>query len=250
MSDASSHTGNKVPLRDLARCHALASPAMLKLYWQPREKPLKSLRVARPGDDAVIDGFPRSSNTFATHAFFLTQGDDVKLGNHVHSAGQFVLAQRYRIPAMLVLRDPVQATLSLSVFDKRYTPPVAYYWYNLFHRKMLELEHFIVAPFEEVTSDFGVTIQRMNDRFGTSFAPFHASEEASEAVFARMAREREKRADALGEVYRNPMRVAQPTKGKDEQKEAMKQAFTDPALDAPKAEARELFEALMARAGR
>lgn len=250
MSETSSPSGNKVPLRDLARCHALASPTMLKLYWQPKENPLKSLRVARPGDDAVIDGFPRSSNTFATHAFFLTQGDDIKLGNHVHSAGQFVLAQRYGIPAMLVLRDPVQATLSLSVFDRRYTPPVAYYWYNLFHRKMLELEDFIVAPFQEVTSDFGITIQRLNDRFGTSFAPFHASEEASEAVFARMAREREKRADALGEVYRNPMRVAQPTKGKDEQKEAMKQAFTDPALDGPKAEARELFEALMARADR
>ncbi|WP_379547105.1 hypothetical protein ACFCW2_13395 [Qipengyuania sp. DSG2-2] len=248
MTDNHTTSGAKVPLRDLARCHALASPTMLKLYWQPREKPLKSLRVARPGDDAVIDGFPRSSNTFATHAFFLTQGDDVKLGNHVHSAGQFVLAQRYGVPAMLVLRDPVQATLSLSVFDKRYTPPVAYYWYNLFHRKMLELEDFIVAPFPEVTSDFGRTIERMNERFGTDFKPFHHSEESSDAVFARMAREREKRADALGELYRNPMRVAQPTADKDTQKQAMKAAFKDPALDGPKAEARELFEALMQRA--
>ena len=247
MSATQTSYGNRVPLRDWLRSHALASPTMLKLHWQRREHPLKSLRIVKPGDDAVIDGFPRSSNTFATHAFFISQGRDAKLGNHVHSSGQFVLAQRYGVPAMLVLRDPAQATLSLSVFDKQYTPPVAYHWYNLFHRRMLKLTDYMVAPFADVTTDFGKVLERFNDRFDTSFKPFLHNEESSEKVFEEMRHEREKRADELGEVYRNPMRIAQPTAGKDERKAAMKQAFEDPALDAAKAEARELFETLMAK---
>ncbi len=238
----------RIPLRARLRVASRRSPLFLETYWRWREHPLKSLRVVRRGDDAVIDGFPRSSNTFATHAFFHSQGD-VKVGNHVHSSGQFVLAQRYKVPAMLVLRDPREATLSLAVFDDGFTPALAYHWYNSFHRHMLTLEDFIVAPFEEVTTDFGRSIERLNQRFGTSFKPFEASEDASEAVFARMAREREKRAEALGDTYGNPMRVAQPTSEKDAQKERMKQAFAHPALEPVKSEALDLYRRLLDRAG-
>lgn len=238
----------RMPLRDRLRVASRKYPIFLETYWRWREHPLKAMRVTRRGDDAVIDGFPRSSNTFATHAFFHSQGD-VKLGNHVHAPGQFVLAQRYGVPAMLVLRDPREATLSLSVFEENFTPALSYHWYVGFHRKMLDLEDFIVAPFEEVTSDFGRSIERLNERFGTSFKRYEASEQATEAVFARMARAREERMKALGGVYGDPMRIARPTAEKDEQKERMKKAFTNPELEPVKREAQDLYEQLMERAG-
>lgn len=44
-------------------------------------------------------------------------------------------------------------------------------------------DHYVVGLFEEVTSDFGKVIKRVNQRFETSFSPFVHSEENVREVF-------------------------------------------------------------------
>jgi hypothetical protein len=47
---------------------------------------------------------------------------------------------------------------------------------------------FVLATFEEVTTDFGRIIERINQRFGTAFVPFVHSPENLEAVFLQIDR--------------------------------------------------------------
>ena len=92
-------------------------PLLFRLLYKRRETPWMKSRVLRPSDNALIEGFPRSSNTFATYAFLLSQGENITFGNHFHTPAQFALAREYGIPAMLVIREPVPACLSFLIYD-------------------------------------------------------------------------------------------------------------------------------------
>ncbi|MEZ5841084.1 MAG: hypothetical protein R3D02_11910 [Hyphomicrobiales bacterium] len=45
------------------------NPTLFDLFWRRQEQQRFRRRVVRRGDDAVIEGYPRSANTFATYAF-------------------------------------------------------------------------------------------------------------------------------------------------------------------------------------
>jgi hypothetical protein len=131
--------------------------------------------LVRRDSAILIDGYPRSGNTFAVAAFGLSQPMAGHVGRHLHAAGQFRRAARWGIPALLVLRDPVDAAASWIVRDPGLTPAAALAEYVRLHQELLPLrDHFVVAPFGELTSDFPAVLGRVNARFGTDFVlPTH-----------------------------------------------------------------------------
>lgn len=211
---------------------AKSSPLLLEAAWWFR-KPLSAIgmlaphhiirRVVTRDCEVLIDGYPRSANTFACDAFTVAQGHSIKdrslngypikLANHMHAPAQFVLAKKYVIPAMLVLREPVAAALSWRVFTHgkdaanvwlrhnqgKYPAYTALRDYIRFHEPLLAIrDHFVVAPFEEVTKDFGKSIERLNEKFGTKFLVFEHTKDEEEKIFHNMKINTEKRAGKLG----------------------------------------------------
>lgn len=165
-----------------------SSPTLFSLIGPINEKPDFYRRVVRSGDDIVIEGFPRSANTFATYAFFQAQQNSVKAGNHFHSGMQIQLADRYKIPALVVYREPRAAIKSFIVYHLgKVSARQAINRYIDFHESILKVRNaFVAAPFEEVTSDFGLSIDRLNAVFKTSFSRFEHKDENVEAVYARI----------------------------------------------------------------
>lgn len=167
----------------------MSQPDALALLGPTRESAHFLRRVVRRGDDIVIEGYPRSANTFATHAFILSQKRPMLIGNHFHSPAQLFLAKRYRIPAMLVLRAPLPAASSMVVYDPRMSLDEALQRYVRFHRPLIKISgSFIVAPFEEITTDFGKSIDRLNQRFGTKFSRPDHNEEFTNSVFQHISK--------------------------------------------------------------
>lgn len=223
------------------------NPWLFKTFWTRREHGDFNRRVVQAGDDAVIEGFPRSGNTFASHAFAASQDRPIRLGNHFHSPAQFLLARRYGIPAMLVLREPLAAALSLVIFEGGTDARQALIRYVAFHRPLLPIrDSFVVAPFEEVTTDFGRSIERLNARFGTSFTPFQHDEEREKAIFDRIGEARNRRI-MLGRVARNPLSSTVPAAEKEARKQQLLDIFADPSLDTLKSEATEQYQTLLTR---
>ncbi|MEH6683728.1 MAG: hypothetical protein V7664_04440 [Qipengyuania sp.] len=207
------------------------NPTIFRMLYAPRENDHMKRRVVRPGDAAVLEGFPRSANTFASYAFLLSQGEDVRFGNHFHSPAQFALARRYGVPAMLVIREPVSACLSFLIFDGKMSPREGLERYIAFHRPLVAIQDaFVTATFEQVTGDFGACIDCLNDRFGTQFLPFEHTNEAARRVVERIAADRAKRAETLGDAFRNPLRTTTPTPEKEARKAKLEQQFADAAL--------------------
>lgn len=207
------------------------NPAIFQWYGRRRERDLFNRRVLRNGDDAVIDGFPRSGNTFATHAFLAAQGEGIKIGNHCHTPAQFFLAKRYRIPAMLLLRKPSDAIMSYMLFARGMGAREAFRRYISFHRPLLELrEHFVVAPFEEVVSDFDSSIQRLNRRFGTNFALINHTVERAQQVIAEIEGLRQQRIARYADHPNDALKRTTPTAEKDRARMALKGNVNAPDL--------------------
>ena len=139
--------------------------------------------------EAVIEGYPRSGNTFAVAAFRLAQERPVQLAHHVHAPAQVLEGLHLGLPVVVLIRRPEDAVLS-SVIRAGVGVEAALRMYIWFYGRILPCrEDVVIAPFSTVVSDFGSIIRSMNDRSGTSFREFLHTEEnvrqAFESIEAR-----------------------------------------------------------------
>jgi hypothetical protein len=155
------------------------------LRFARRKYPGPSPRVIGPDTEAVIDGYTRSASTFAVYAFQVAQPAPVRLAHHLHAPAQLMAAARRGLPTLMVVREPHGALLSQLVREPDVDLLDALYAYRRFHRSLLPYrDAFVVADFREVTADFGAVVQRMNDKFGTSFGVFGGTPEEHELCTA------------------------------------------------------------------
>ena len=127
-------------------------------------------RLTRENTELVIEGFPRSGNSFSVFAFSNAGAGDLSIAHHVHSPSQIITAARYALPAVLLIRSPEDVvTAGLAKIATHRTGDLLRA-YTAYYRSLLPLrEHYVIAPFETVTTDFGRVINAVNRRFGTTF---------------------------------------------------------------------------------
>jgi hypothetical protein len=153
----------------------------------------------RAQTELVIEGFPRSGNTFAVAAFRMSQAEPVRVAHHLHAASQVIEAARRGIPAMVLVRDPDAAVVSFALRDPRVSLAMGLRQYCRFHARLFPWRSaFVIVPFDEVIGDFGRAIAAVNDRWGTGFfADLDSTQAGSERIRAAVeASEKRKYAGA------------------------------------------------------
>jgi hypothetical protein len=146
-------------------------------------------RAVTPDTQLVIEGFPRSGNSFARRAFIMAQNDpQIKnhIAHHLHVPAQVVRAARWKIPTLVLIRQPKDAVLSLAIRDPISVDQALKYYLSFYETVEKYRDAYVLGLFEEVTEDFGRVIQRVNDKFGTMFSLFRHDEENVSRVFAGM----------------------------------------------------------------
>lgn len=145
-------------------------PYLLKLSYTLSRRPAHNL-VSRD-TDLLIEGFPRSANTFAAWAFMLTN-PECKLAHHVHTRSHVVLAVRRRIPAVVLLRPPADAVRSLLVRRSEIPPAIAFRRYIAFYEGVAPYtDQLVFARFDTVIEHYDRVVEVVNKRFGTRFRGF------------------------------------------------------------------------------
>jgi len=151
-------------------------------------EPHNAHHVVRRDTQLVIEGFPRSANTFAEVAFKIAQPGPVRTADHVHVSAQVTRAVNYGVPVCVLVREPADAVRSLVVKYPHIRPVDALRGYRRFYDQCLRYtDRMVVATFNQVTNDFGAVIARINQRFGTDFACFDHCKSNVERVFERLA---------------------------------------------------------------
>lgn len=223
--------------------------------------------------DIVIDGFTRSAGTFAAIAFQVAQNDHVRVAHHMHATAPLVAAAGRGIPVLLPVREPEATVLSARAREPHVTLRQWLKTYVDFYERLAPIRAaFVIATFDEVTSDFGAVTRRVNERFGTAFREFDHSDAAVREIFALI----DERAEgppwqphfnrfvsgllsidqyrAATETYRRPgatrprapqLRVPRPTPARERAKEALRHRYLDPSLANARRSAEKAYRALV-----
>ncbi|WP_454061660.1 hypothetical protein [Candidatus Nitrospira salsa] len=141
-------------------------------------------RLVRADSHIVIEGFPRSGNTFAVAAFAISQPHPLHIATHLHLSGQVIKAAQLKVPTLLLIRNPKDAVSSLVIRDPHISILHGLKYYIKFHLALLPFRNsFLTVTFEEATTDFGQVVSRLNEKFDTLFIPFDHRDENVRKVF-------------------------------------------------------------------
>lgn len=155
------------------------------LYRLNRE--LRAGSIYADGDtDIVIEGAPRSANSFVVAAFEDAHDGDIEVADHLHAAAHVVRGCELRVPVLVLIREPLDYLVSRAAFcfhvsieEDECHPQIAVPhrmflrdWIRFYSTAWPHRDRFVVATFDRVTEDLSVAVQRVNDRFGTDFRPF------------------------------------------------------------------------------
>jgi hypothetical protein len=225
--------------------------------------------VIGDGAELLIDGFTRSAVTFAVIAFQAAQRRPVRVAHTLHAAGHVIEAVRRRVPSLVTIRDPDDAALSAVIREPYVDLRAALGAYARFYETIRPYRGgFVLARFEDVTTDLGSVTRHVNERFGTRFDEFqHTSEHVAECFAIIDDRARwPPWAKALGDLecgiigiddYRRIVaasaggarrevpeaRVPRPSTERRAMKDALRAELNDRGVGPARARARRAFEA-------
>jgi hypothetical protein len=166
----------------------------------------------------------------------------VVVASHAHVPAQVERAVRLGVPTLVVVRHPVDTVVSLVIAAPHVTLRRAFREYTHYHRALLPHRHgFVVADFDEVTTDLGGVITRVNTRFGTQFQPFDAAPAAVAEVLADIDRHHQ-------QLHGGAEHLApRPSERRRLEAERLRAEATAPTLDSVREPARQAYEALLPR---
>ena len=151
------------------------------------------LRAVAPDTDLVLEGYPRSANSYSVAAFEIaTSPRKFKVAHHLHAAAQFIRGAQLGKPMCLVIRKPTESVKSFIVRQPQLSPALLLKDYIRFHEALLSIhEKILVARFETATENFGLIMSALNKRFGGVF-DYHwdvtSNDKAREHLVARQNR--------------------------------------------------------------
>jgi hypothetical protein len=187
----------------------------------------------------VIESFPRSASSLAVCAFESSQPSKPRVAHHVHAPAQVIAAARAGIPALVLIREPEEAVLSLVLRQRWMRLRDALLGFIRFYEPLIPYrDGFVLATFEEVVSDFGPVIDRINDRFGTTFHRFEHTPENIRGCLERIE-QRARRNWSAAELERV---VARPSETRHRLKDQLRPDYRQEGLAPLRRRAEALYD--------
>jgi hypothetical protein len=174
----------KQEIRSLAGLH----PLVFHLYLAIIERHAIHA-LTRRDTELVIEGFGGSANSFATAAFRYVQPRRYRMAHHLHTPAQVLRGLKWKIPTLVVIRDPIEVCISLLSRDYCVTPSQALRHYIRFYEPIMSYRgDVVIADFREITQAYGDVIRRVNERFETDFVPFEHTPENVKWIFGKQSK--------------------------------------------------------------
>jgi hypothetical protein len=210
-------------LRQELSLHLADHPRLF--YPVMRQRPAYRGVLISHETELVVEGYPRSGNTFAVAAVQFAQGRAMAIARHTHAPAQVIEAVRRNLPTLVLLRDPRDAGVSLVIREANVSPGLALRRYLRFYGRLASFcEGFIIATFDQVTMDLGTVTERLNSRWGLKLTPFQHTSSNRARVFEIMEdMERRAAGGVLAET-----RVARPSADRDKLKHDLTHTFDHP----------------------
>lgn len=198
-----------------------------------------STQVVDDSTQILIEAWPRSGNTFAEQAFRMSQPGPVRLAHHFHAPAQVIAAVQRGLPTLVIVREPVDSIASFLIWDASITAEQALHSWIRFHERIMPWSYgYVTATFAQVTTDFGAVMQKLNERFDTSFGIFEHTPENVKKCFGTIESNYRQRL-GNGEIVESS--VARPSRERDDQKSSILAELNADKLAPPLERARQIY---------
>ena len=138
--------------------------------WLSRRRTSRASLLVRSDSVLVVEAPMRSANTYAVAAFHLSNGRSGHVARHMHTPAHVLEAVRLEIPTVVIVREPKALAISHVIRRPALTVRDSLIDYVDFFETLDSVRSdLVVATFEEITHNFDLVIQRINDQYGTDF---------------------------------------------------------------------------------
>ncbi|NEZ60028.1 hypothetical protein D0962_33625 [Leptolyngbyaceae cyanobacterium CCMR0082] len=139
-----------------------------------------------PDKDICIEGFPRSANSFFAKMFRL-YNPTAKAAHHMHAPLQVIKAVNYGIPCVVLIRNPIDAIASVLVVDRTLSTRFSIQSYINFYEKIWPVRDDVtISDFKDTTQRPQYVVERINQRYGTSFHMEPITPETRDTIFNQL----------------------------------------------------------------
>ena len=129
--------------------------------------------MVRRSSEFVIEGYPRSGNSFLeAYLRLLVEGkkknEEFHFGHHVHSAAQVRLGVRLKKPVVVLIRNPEDAVVSNFLYrNKKWNMEVLLREYLLYYEEVKKVISGVsIVDFCDLTFDSSLAVSRVCDTIG------------------------------------------------------------------------------------
>lgn len=131
--------------------------------------------------DLVIAGVPGCANSFMREAI-LSVNPDLRICSHSHVWTDVEDGVRWKLPVLLLIREPVAAAASRLTRFEADSPGQALQEYIEFYSHALPyLDDVVIADFKETVESPAAVIDCINVRYGTNYALFSDQDQSAQA---------------------------------------------------------------------
>jgi len=161
--------------------HIGRSPFLYQLLHRARGAP-RSRNLVGPTTDLCIEAPSGSGNSFFVRGFLMAN-PNVRVAHHHHVAAQVKRSVALSVPTLVILRNPIDCSVSRSADAPWMVGPVLSQWIRFFQTVEALEASVLRLSFELVTRDPGAAVERVNSRFACAF---EAGFPDAERIFAQM----------------------------------------------------------------
>lgn len=184
-----------------------------------RLRPTRRDLLVRRGTVLTVEGPMRSGNTYVVAAFERANPDVGHIARHLHAPAHVLRSVQLDVPTVVLLRPPADVALSHVIRRPSLGLADSLRDYVTFFEVLDDVrDDLVTARFETVTDDLSQVIATINERFATSFEPYHPTEEAEAQVLRRI--ERMNRRETDGAV--REASVARPSLEREQRKRLLR----------------------------
>ena len=199
-------------------------PFILKHFNQRLYK-----NLAKESTQLIIEGFPRSANTFLVHATEQASSLPIQIAHHLHDPIQAKIGLEHKIPTVIILRDPLSSFISFKLKSPHLPVSVMYKIYMSFHHQVNKIhnENIHFVRYEDVTQKPNDVVQWILEELLK-----HRKDQINmvheDDIFSSIDKKKKARESAnpdLNAYYQSS--VARPTEEKEAQKEKIRATILD-----------------------
>jgi len=225
------------PLREVRR-----KVSVVPSIYIPMRRLRKPETVAQETTHLLIEGFPRSGNTWTEAVIRHCATEELRLAHHSHAAAHVKYAVSRGIPVIVLYREPDAAVRSyLTLMNNRLDARDGFLDYLTFYRETLPFQSkgVLFFSFDDTTKRTADMINALKDTFGLPLSGDSLNtEEGRTAIFERMD-QKAKRLNRAG--GKSDSRPGTEDAEKIRQQELARTAVTADAVRSLRAQAQELF---------